>query len=316
MQTTQAIPWVEKYRPKLLDDVVGNVDIINTLKCLRDSKQFPNLLLCGPPGIGKTTSVHCLARELLGNKYNDAVLELNASDERGIDIIRGNIKTFCEKKIELPDKLSKIIVLDEADSMTSAAFQALRRTMEIHSKTTVFVFACNSPEKIIEPIQSRCTRLAFRPLQAKELTERIRKISTAEQVQISDDAINAIEIVSEGDLRKAINALQTCSVTRQLITPEDVYQRNDLPSANVVMATINYCLQHDYDSALQEIDKVQRLGFDANDVIDMIVKMVSKVTLDEQKRVILYETVSEFLIHRVNSNVQLYGLLAKICLLK
>ena len=131
MAKVQAIPWVEKYRPKVLDDVIGNEDIVKTLKCFRDTKQFPHLLLCGQPGIGKTTSIHCLAHEMLKENYKEAVLELNASDERGIDVIRNTIKSFCEKKLNLPDNLSKIIILDEADSMTTAAFQALRRTMAI-----------------------------------------------------------------------------------------------------------------------------------------------------------------------------------------
>ncbi|EDR21578.1 replication factor C subunit, putative [Entamoeba dispar SAW760] len=313
MSKIQAIPWVEKYRPKLLDEIIGNVDIIKTLKSFRDSKQFPHLLLCGQPGIGKTTSIHCLAHELLKDRYKEAVLELNASDERGIETIRSTIKSFCEKKLVLPDNLPKIVILDEADSMTTAAFQALRRTMEIHSKTTRFVLACNTPEKIIEPIQSRCARLTFRPLGEEELMNRIKEIARCENVDIEDDAVKALEIVSEGDMRKAINALQTCAIIQGRITKEQVYQRNDLPSADNIIQAIQLCLKKDFDGALIEIKKVQQLGFDGNDIMDMIVRMFSKIDASEEIRVRLYEIAAPFLIHRVNSNVQVYGLMAKIC---
>ncbi|ELP84530.1 replication factor C subunit, putative [Entamoeba invadens IP1] len=312
--TTQAIPWVEKYRPKVLEDVVGNKDVIETLKSFRSSKQFPHLLLCGQPGIGKTTSIHCLARELLKDKYKEAVLELNASDERGIDTIRTTIKAFCEKKVMLPDNIPKVVILDEADSMTTAAFQALRRTMEIHSKTTRFVLACNTPEKVIEPIQSRCSRLNFRPLSTDEVINRITKIARLESMNIADDAIKAIEIISEGDLRKAVNALQTCAVLKGTITAENVYQRNDLPSADVILKALSNCLKKNFDEAVDEVSKISVLGFDGNDVIDMLVKMISKVDTSEEIRVKLYEAAAPFLIRRVNSYVQVYGMLAQFCL--
>ena len=155
-QAVASLPWVEKYRPTKIDDIVGNKDAVDRLTAIASTGNMPNLIFTGPPGIGKTTSVLCLAHTLLGPSYKDAVLELNASDDRGIDAVRNKIKMFAQKKVTLPPGRHKIILLDEADSMTSAAQQALRRTMELYSSTTRFALACNASEKIIEPIQSRC----------------------------------------------------------------------------------------------------------------------------------------------------------------
>jgi replication factor C subunit 2/4 len=149
------IPWVEKYRPVLLKDIVGNSETTSRLQIIANEGNLPNIIISGPPGTGKTTSIHCLANEMLQDHYKDAVLELNASDDRGIDVVRNNIKLFAQKKVTLPPGKHKIIILDEADSMTTGAQQALRRTMEIYSNTTRFALACNMSNKIIEAIQSR-----------------------------------------------------------------------------------------------------------------------------------------------------------------
>lgn len=156
------LPWIEKYRPEFLSDVVGNGEAVSRLSAIATVGNLPNIILAGPPGIGKTTSILCLAREMLGESYKNAVLELNASDARGIDIVRNKIKMFAQKKVTLPPGKHKIIILDEADSMTAAAQQALRRTMEIYSATTRFALACNNSTKIIEPIQSRYHIVSYR----------------------------------------------------------------------------------------------------------------------------------------------------------
>jgi len=155
---------VEKYRPVLIHDVVGNQEAVSRLQVIADQGNLPNMILTGPPGTGKTTSVHCLARALLGASYKDAVLELNASDDRGIDVVRNRIKMFAQQKVTLPPGAHKIVILDEADAMTTGAQQALRRIMEIYSSSTRFALACNISSKIIEPIQSRCAVIRFTKL--------------------------------------------------------------------------------------------------------------------------------------------------------
>jgi replication factor C subunit 2/4 len=192
------VPWVEKYRPQFLSEIVGNSEAVDRLNAIAEIGNVPNIILAGPPGIGKTTSILCLGRQLLGAAYKDAVLELNASDARGIDVVRNKIKMFAQKKVTLPPGKHKIIILDEADSMTGAAQQALRRTMEIYSQTTRFALACNNSTKIIEPIQSRCAVLRYTRLLDEELLSRLLEVCTAENVPYELGGLEAIIFTAEG----------------------------------------------------------------------------------------------------------------------
>ena len=178
------IPWVEKYRPRSLDDVCGNPEAISRLRLIAQDGNMPNVIFSGPPGCGKTTSILCLCRALLpaGPLFKEAVLELNASDDRGIDVVRNKIKMFAQKKVRLPAGRHKVVILDEADSMTQGAQQALRRTMELYSSTTRFALACNMSTKIIEPIQSRCAIIRFTRLSEKQVMERIMDVANKENV--------------------------------------------------------------------------------------------------------------------------------------
>ncbi|KAI5437674.1 hypothetical protein KIW84_023695 [Lathyrus oleraceus] len=176
------VPWVEKYRPSKVVDIVGNEDDVSRLQVIARDGNMPNLILSGPPGTGKTTSILALAHELLGPNYREAVLELNASDDRGIDVVRNKIKMFAQKKVTLPPGRHKVVILDEADSMTSGAQQALRRTMEIYSNSTRFALGCNTSSKIIEPIQSRCAIVRFSRLSDQEILGRLMVVVQAEKV--------------------------------------------------------------------------------------------------------------------------------------
>ena len=217
-------PWVEKYRPEHLSEVVGNVEAVSRLRAIAQAGNIPNIILAGPPGIGKTSSVLCLAREMLGEVYKSAVLELNASDARGIDVVRNKIKMFAQKKVALPPGRHKIIILDEADSMTAAAQQALRRTMEVYSATTRFALACNNSTKIIEPIQSRCAVLRFTRLLDAELLARLQQVCAAENVTYDSSGLEAIIFTAEGDMRNALNALQSTVSGFSLVTADNVFK--------------------------------------------------------------------------------------------
>ncbi len=199
---------MEKYRPLFLADIVGNVDTVDRLKVIAEEGNMPNLIIAGPPGTGKTTSVMCLARALLGPAYKDAVLELNASDDRGIDVVRNKIKMFAQKKVTLPPGRHKVIILDEADAMTKAAQQALRRTMEIYSSTTRFALACNNSTKIIEPIQSRAAILRYTKLSNVQMASRLLQVIDAEKIPYVESGLEALLFTAEGDLRNALNNLQ------------------------------------------------------------------------------------------------------------
>ncbi|KAI8329699.1 P-loop containing nucleoside triphosphate hydrolase protein [Chlamydoabsidia padenii] len=214
---TQIKPWVEKYRPKTIDDISSQEQAVAVLKKALQSNNLPHLLFYGPPGTGKTSTILALAQELYGPKLaKSRTLELNASDERGINIVREKIKNFSRSTLTTGDSDSKypnppykIIILDEADSMTKDAQSALRRTMETYSKTTRFCIICNYVSRIIEPITSRCAKFRFKPLPTEDLTSRIETICEKENVQLANGAMNALIKASNGDLRKAITFLQS-----------------------------------------------------------------------------------------------------------
>ncbi|CAG0906794.1 unnamed protein product, partial [Cyprideis torosa] len=202
-------PWIEKYRPQVFSDIVGNEETIGRLEQFAQSGNVPNIIISGPPGVGKTTTILCLARAHLGPSFREAVLELNASNDRGIDVVRNKIKMFAQQKVSLAPGKHKIIILDEADSMTSDAQQALRRTMELYSKTTRFAFACNTSEKIIDPIQSRCAMLRYGKLSDAQVLAKVMDVCEKEKVSYTDDGLEAIVFTAQGDMRQALNNLQS-----------------------------------------------------------------------------------------------------------
>src|SRR5687767_982699 len=207
--------WVEKYRPTKLGEVVGHPDIVERLKAYASTKSMPHLMFAGPAGVGKTTCALALARELYGDDWTNKLLELNASDERGIGIVRGKIKEFA-RTASARDIAFKIIFLDEADALTADAQSALRRTMEQYPIAR-FILSCNYSSKIIEPIQSRCAVFRFRPLKPDEIKGMLRRIAKEEKLDITQDGLEAILYVSRGDLRKAVNTLQVAATVTKKI---------------------------------------------------------------------------------------------------
>src|SRR5512136_2909571 len=202
--------WVEKYRPKKLSDVIGQKSIVERLSDYVKTRSMPHMLFAGPAGSGKTTCAIALARELYGDGWRNSLIELNASDERGIDIVRGKIKDFA-RAASIVGADFKIIFLDEADALTSDAQAALRRTMEKFTQTCRFILSCNYSSKIIEPIQSRCAVFRFRPLKAEDVKKYLGDIAQAEKVKLTEDGLEALVYIASGDMRKAINALQVAA---------------------------------------------------------------------------------------------------------
>ncbi|KAL6926824.1 replication factor C subunit 4 [Hanseniaspora valbyensis] len=318
---SSALPWIEKYRPQRLKDVVGNEEIISKLYKIKElGGNLPNMILSGTPGIGKTTSVYCLMNELLEPSIQkDAVLELNASDDRGIDVIRDQIKSFAQKKLTFSkDSIGKhkVVILDEADSMTVGAQQALRRTMEIYSNTTRFVFACNQSNKIIEPLQSRCSILKFNRLQDKDILKRLLYIIEQENVKYDNTGLEAIIFTADGDMRQAVNNLQSCWLGFQYVNDENVYKIVDSPHPLIITKILKTKgLNEQLDILNIELfDK----GFNAIDVITIFFRIVKGFDLQEITEPMKLEILKLIGLYHLrilqgcNSNLQMFGLISEI----
>ncbi|KIM34470.1 hypothetical protein M408DRAFT_96473 [Serendipita vermifera MAFF 305830] len=311
------LPWVEKYRPAVLEDVVGNEDTIDRLKVIAKEGNCPHIIISGLPGIGKTTSIHCLAHAMLGPAYKEGVLELNASDERGIDVVRNKIKSFAQKKVTLPPGRHKIIILDEADSMTAGAQQALRRTMEIYSNTTRFALACNQSNKIIEPIQSRCAILRYSKLTDDQVMRRLLELCKMEKVAYNEDGLKALIFTCEGDMRQAINNLQSTHSGFGFVNAENVFKVCDQPHPLIVQDLVRFCQKGNIERAMSQLNKLWNDGYAAVDIIVTIFRVVK--SFDELPEYTKLEYIKEIgfthmrILEGVGTLVQLAGLVARLC---
>ena len=313
--------WVEKYRPRTLDEIVDQEEIVSRLKEFVRDKNLPHLLFVGPPGTGKTTAALCLAHDLYGENWRDNILELNASDERGIDIIRSRIKEYA-RTVPLSEIPFKLIILDEADNMTGDAQQALRRTMELYSRTARFILIANYASKIIEPIQSRCAIFRFQPLPKEEAFERLRYIARQEGIEVADDGLQAIWEESEGDLRKAINTLQSASAIQRAVDADTVYKALGKVTPGEVKEMLEAAIKGDLMSARDKLRSLMySYGLSGVDVVKLIHREVVSgrafSDVDNYTRATLLDLVGEAnfrIVEGADDEIQLNALLAKIAL--
>ncbi|KAI3693592.1 hypothetical protein L1987_76539 [Smallanthus sonchifolius] len=309
------IPWVEKFRPTKVKDIVGNADAVSRLQVIARDGNMPNLILAGPPGTGKTTSILALAHELLGPNYKEAVLELNASDDRGIDVVRNKIKMFAQKKVTLPAGRHKVIILDEADSMTSGAQQALRRTMEIYSNSTRFALACNTSSKIIEPIQSRCALVRFSRLSDDEILGRLKVVADAEKVAYVPEGLEAIIFTADGDMRQALNNLQATYAGFRFVNQENVFKVCDQPHPLHVKNMVRNVIEGRFDDACSGLKQLYDLGYSPTDIITTLFRIIKNYDMAEYLKLeFMKETgfAHMRICDGVGSYLQLCGLLSKL----
>lgn len=272
--------WTERYRPDDFSGIVGQEDIVARATAFVRQKNMPNLLLSGPPGVGKTTLSLVIARQLYGEGWKLNVLELNASSERGIDVIRNDVKNFARTK-SIGDSPFKICILDEADSLTKEAQQALRRTMENYTATCRFILLANYSSKIIEPIQSRCAVFRFKPLAREQIIAIIDKIAENEKLQIDDKAKDSLIEVSGGDCRKLENVMQSCAAVTDRITEEAVYSIASAAKPKEIKEIISLALANRFVEARNKLlDTMLNHGLAGLDVIRQIQRETLSAEVD------------------------------------
>lgn len=315
------IPWVEKYRPQTLDDVVGQEQIVERLKRYVEENSMPNIMFTGSAGVGKTTCALALVKSLLGEYWQQNFLELNASDARGIDTVRNEIKNFC--KLKAVGAPFRIIFLDEVDNMTKDAQQALRREMEMYTKTSSFILSCNYSSKIIDPIQSRCAIFRFSPIKSAQIIKRLQYIAQSESIEAEQSALESIVYFTQGDMRKSINILQASTTTDNKVTEETVFDVISRAKPKDVRKIINKALDRDFMTARDLLRDIMIVdGISGDDLITQFYQEVSEMTKDgiisEENYIKIMEYMSECdyrIREGANPRLQLEALISKFLIL-
>ncbi len=323
----KSVPWIEKYRPKKLEDVIYQDDTINMFKNSIQTNNLPHMLLYGPPGTGKTTSILIIANILFGpHKVRERVMELNASDDRGINVVRNKIMNFAKENLgtadpDYPSPPFKIIILDEADSMTKEAQSALKKIIETNSKTTRFCLICNYISKIIDPIQSRCSKMRFKPIKPVLMVDRLAFIASNENLDISKECVEIITKNCDGDMRKAIMYLQNMKYLNVLyknITTANVYDATNNIDPNIVSNVLKKCFSKEetLDAVVHDVKELWKNGYVLTSILETTMFLIvdSKLINDKQKESIAFHiaSVDRMLINGANEYLQLLNVFSFI----
>jgi len=307
--------WTEKYRPSSFADMKGQKEIVMRIEAFIKKMNMPHLLFTGPAGVGKTTLSLIVARKLFSESWHSNFLELNASDERGIDVIRNKVKDFARTR-SIGNVPFKIIYLDECDALTKEAQQALRRTMENYTQTCRFILSANYSSKIIDPIQSRCAMFRFKPLAKEEIKEIVAKIAKDESFEINDAAIDALYYISEGDCRKTENILQSCAAVTDKITEKVVYSIGSTARPKEIRKILELALSGKFIEARKELlDVMLNYGLSGTDVVKQVQKEVLDIDIEEKVKMELIAFCGEVefrLTEGSDEYIQLEAMLAKI----
>lgn len=307
------LPWVEKYRPTTFTELISHDNIIKTLDKLIESNKLPHLLFYGPPGTGKTSTILATARKINGEKYLNLILELNASDDRKIQVVREQIKDFASTK-RIFDTGIKLVILDEADAMTNDAQAALRRVIEKYSANTRFCLICNHVNKIIPAIQSRCTKFRFGPLDMQQVRPRLEHIIATEKLNATEDGIKALLRLSKGDMRKVLNVLQATSMAYDVVNEENVYMCTGNPLPSLIREMVNWMLNLDFKEAFDKVLQAKtEKGIALQDMLRDIHTLITHIKFSDKILISVYSKLAEIeqrLNAGTNEKIQLGALVA------
>jgi len=308
------LPWVEKYRPNGLQELISHEDIISTIRTFIKQDRLPHMLFYGPPGTGKTSTILACAKEIFTpQQFSSMVLELNASDDRGIGIVRGQIHTFASTRT-IFNKGYKLIILDEADAMTNDAQNALRRIIEKFTENVRFCLIGNYLSKIIPALQSRCTRFRFGPLGVEQILPRLDFVCQEEKIDITEDGKEALMRLSQGDMRKVLNILQACNMAFGKVNEDNVYTCVGHPLRSDITNIANWALNDSFSAAYTQINKLKTMkGLSLQDILTEIHAYVHKLDLPAQVRIHLLIKMSELearLMAGASEKIQLGAFLA------
>lgn len=313
-KTSPNLPWVEKYRPKNLDDLISHQDIISTINKFVSQNRLPHLLFYGPPGTGKTSTILAVAKQMYTPaEFHSMVLELNASDDRGIGIVRGQILSFASTRT-IFKKGFKLVILDEADAMTRDAQNSLRRVIEKFTDNVRFCIICNYLSKIIPALQSRCTRFRFAPLSTDQMVPRLEHVISEESVTITPDGMKAVVTLANGDMRKSLNILQSCSMAYDEIDEDSVYMCVGHPLRKDIENIVYWILNENFTTAYNNMMNLKTAkGLALQDILTEVHEYVHKVDLPMHVRLHLLEKMAEVeyrLASGTNEKIQLSSLIS------
>ena len=310
--------WVEKYRPKSLDEIVGQDEIVERLKAYAKEQNLPHLLFAGPAGVGKTTSAIALARDMFKDAWQQNYFEMNSSDERGIDVVRKKIKDIA-RVAPFGGAAFKIIFLDEADNLTADAQAALRRTMETYTKTSRFILSANYSSRLIEPIQSRCAVFRFRPLKPDAVRAFLTRVAKGEKLKITEDGMEALIYVAQGDMRRAVNSLQVAATLATTIDGDALYKAASTARPEDIRKLIERALSGEFLPAREALDRLLiEYGLSGEDVVRQLHRAVFDLNIDDEFKVRLVDRIGEAdfrLVEGSNERIQIEALLAHFVLL-
>ncbi len=317
------LPWVEKYRPKNSEEILLEPFIKNKIEKILENKSIPNLIITGEPGTGKTSTILFLAKQLYLDKYYENVIELNASNDRGLSIINNIIYPFCKKKTTCSNSNDypnhKLVILDEADSITPKAQNLLSNIISEFRKNTRIVFICNDCTKIIESIQSRCMIIKYPRINNENLFNKIKNICENENIPFDDNGINTLLFVSDNDIRHAINNLECIYYSFNILNEESVYKLIDKPKPYYISEIIKECYNNNYIKTINIVKSLYYKGYTPNDILLTFMKFLFEnkegINLSEDNKLKIYEIISLSYI-RVNAGIdtllQLCGCISKI----